>query len=435
MKRYVVPQFSWYEDKELSLEFPEEWDVEFHPVPGDRWNPLSADEIAAAIRGPVDSPPLREMARGKQRVVILFDDISRPTPTHALLPPIIEELHAAGVSDDQIQFIVALGAHGAHSRLEFAMKLGADIVERYPVYNHNCYENTVVIGRTSRGNEIAVNAEYWDADLKIGIGAVLPHPYNGFSGSGKIVVPGVANIETIAATHYSASVGARRKGLNPVSGLGKWEQSEMRGEVEEIAGFAGPDFLVQVLTGTRRQVIGVTAGHPVSAYRTAVAKALRAYGTAKATGMDVVVANAGVKSCEGVIALLMGIQSLKENGGDVVVVAHSPMGQIAHYLLGPFGKSRAAGRFCSRGKSVAGHNGRIVIFSPYPSRADGDWFGPADKVFRATTWSRVMDLLGDRGMGTRVAVYEDATMMYFADDRPAREGEASPRVDRPMGVQ
>jgi len=415
MKKFVLPQYAWYEDKEIPIEFPEDWLVDFHSVPGDRWPALNAEDIGAKIRSPVGSPRLSEMARGKQGVVILFDDISRPTPTYDLVPSLLEELHAGGIKDDQIQFIAALGAHGAHSRIEFAKKLGGDIVRRYPVYNHNPYENNVVVGKTSKGNEVAVNSEYWKCDLRIGIGSVLPHPYTGFSGTGKIIVPGISSIETTADTHFEASVGAREKGLNPVTGLGKWEESDMREEVEEIALMAGPDFVLQALVGTRRQLIGLTSGHPVAAYHAAVEQALKAYCTPKASNMDVVVANASAKACEGVIAFLMGVQSLKERGGDVVVISHSPTGQIIHYLLGPFGRTTAAGRFCTRGASFPPNIGRVIVYSPYPSYADAEWFGPTDKVVWATTWQEVLDLLSHHGPGTKVAVYEDATMMYLSE--------------------
>jgi len=141
----------------------------------------------------------------------------------------------------------------------------------------------VIVGKTSKGTQIAVNSEYRRCALRIGIGSVIPHPYTGFSGTGKIVVPGISSIDTIANTHFEASVCAREKGLNPVTGLGKWEDSDMRKEVEEIALMVGPDFVVQALVGTRRQLIGLTSGHPVAAYHAAVEQALKAYVTQKAS--------------------------------------------------------------------------------------------------------------------------------------------------------
>jgi len=87
MKRLVLPQYSWYEDKEIPIEFPDDWIVEFHSVPGDRWPALKAEDIGAKIRSPVGAPRLSEMAHGKQSVVILFDDISHlPQPTIWSLP-------------------------------------------------------------------------------------------------------------------------------------------------------------------------------------------------------------------------------------------------------------------------------------------------------------------------------------------------------------
>ena len=70
-----------------------------------------AGEIRRALGNPIGTPRLGEIARGKKSVVIVVNDITRPTATYRLLPPLLEELRGAGIGDDQILFLVATGTH------------------------------------------------------------------------------------------------------------------------------------------------------------------------------------------------------------------------------------------------------------------------------------------------------------------------------------
>jgi len=150
---------------------------------------LNEESFRKAIRNPIGTPPIRELARNKKSVVILFDDLSRPTKAAEIVPFVLEELAAGGVEEKNIQFICALGAHGAMTAIEFTKKLGADILARFNVYNHNTYENCTYIGKTTRGTPVSLNTEFLNADLKIGIGSIVPHQSAGFGGGAKIILP------------------------------------------------------------------------------------------------------------------------------------------------------------------------------------------------------------------------------------------------------
>src|SRR3990167_6029983 len=70
---------AWYGDRTVTLTFPTGWDVrvmESTALPA-----LTAAQAREALRQPIGTPRLAELARGKQRVAILIDDIMRPTPT------------------------------------------------------------------------------------------------------------------------------------------------------------------------------------------------------------------------------------------------------------------------------------------------------------------------------------------------------------------
>ncbi|GAF92096.1 unnamed protein product, partial [marine sediment metagenome] len=79
------------------------------------------------------------------------DDLSRSTPSAVMIPYVLEELAAAGIPDDSIRFIAAIGAHGSMNGIDFRKKLGDDVMGRFLVYNHNPYENCTPLGPSSRG--------------------------------------------------------------------------------------------------------------------------------------------------------------------------------------------------------------------------------------------------------------------------------------------
>ncbi|MDY6916567.1 MAG: lactate racemase domain-containing protein, partial [Chloroflexota bacterium] len=136
-KTMSVPRQLWFDGGELELEFPDSWDVVPCRMNGHGAARIKDEDIQGVLRTPVGTAPLRELARGKREVAIVFDDLSRPTKAGGLVPHVIGELHAAGVADEAIRFVCATGSHGAHTYEDFKRKLGAGTLDRFAVYNHN----------------------------------------------------------------------------------------------------------------------------------------------------------------------------------------------------------------------------------------------------------------------------------------------------------
>ncbi len=201
MNTIKLPQLDWYGDKKLDLPFPDGWRTEFYNMVGYNRPAMKPAEIKAAITNLIGMPPIRKSARGKDEVVVIFDDMTRVTRVAEIVPFVLEELAQAGIPDNKIRFICALGNHGAVNRLDFCKKLGEEVLTRFPVYNHNPFANCDYVGTTSSGTRIHINAEVMKCDFKIAIGSVVPHPLTGFGGGGKIILPGVASIDTAEALH------------------------------------------------------------------------------------------------------------------------------------------------------------------------------------------------------------------------------------------
>lgn len=405
-----LPELLWYGNSTLDIELPDEWDVELCPMQGALLPGLDVAAMAAAINDPIGAPRLRELARGKERVVIVFDDMTRPTRIDLLGPIVIAELLEAGVKEDNISFVCALGSHGALSQVELRKKVGDDILSRFRVYNHNCYENCVEVGTTKRGTVVKINREVMEADLKIGIGCVTAHAQVGFSGGGKLILPGVAHIDSIA--HYHIEVQAQ----DPQStGLGRFDNNVMRMNIEEAATMAGLDFKIDVLVNNRGEATHVFAGAFLECHAAAVAVAKLHYSTeAKPKDRDLAIANAFCKPNEMTIAYLVGLLRLENYTGTVVIIADAPEGQVVHYMLGRFGKT-----YGGRQYPIAALLPSIdlIIQAPHFDRTFGDWFADPEKIRYTKTWDETLELLKVKhGPGTRVAVLESATMSYHGQD-------------------
>ena len=189
--------FVHYGDKRIELELPNGWN--FVPIPSFRKvQPL--DGVEKRISETIASALKRKPPRGN--AVIICDDKTRRTPAHKVLPTVLDELNKSGVNDQDITLIAALGSHSEMTENDMERKAGSEVIERIQFKNHD-YESPdlVNVGKTSRGTPIWINNEVIHADTRIGIGSVFPHALAGFSGGGKIVLPGVAGKETLGFNH------------------------------------------------------------------------------------------------------------------------------------------------------------------------------------------------------------------------------------------
>jgi len=406
---------AFFGDEEIELVFPENWAVQECRIAGHDKPPLSDDEMRRALQKPFGTPRLGEMVKKDNQVCILFDDLPKPTPVSRIAPFVLEELHGGGVSDEQIRFICAPGTHRPLIYPEFAAKLGKEIVEKYPVYNHTIWENVVNMGKTSRGTPVHVNREFASCDLRIAIGSIFPHPLAGFGGGGKIIMPGICGIETIDYHH---------KNMEKNCALGRVDDNIFRLDLEEAARLAGLHFKVDAVLNNRREVVGLFAGDLVEEHRAGVELARQVYRTETVADADVLVLNSYPDECQLVRSMGCIPASLHE-GGDVVIITHSHEGQNLHQWNSRFGKDYGGRGYTP--EHVSSHiekAAKIIVVAPHLSRYDRDMIGPPEKLTWCKTWAEALaELMGRHGPGTKVGVYPYAPMQVpFATAVETAEG-------------
>jgi lactate racemase len=400
----AVPWGCWGPDATQALPFPARFSVRVNAMRDAA--EVSPASLAAALREPIDAKPLRELAAGARSAVVVVDDITRPTPAHAVLPLVLSEL--AAIPAEHIRILVALGAHRPMVRAELERKLGVAILDTMDVEQHHPYENLIKLGLSSRGTPVRLNRHYCDAELKITVGGVMPHPYMGFGGGAKLVVPGLAGIETLQANHQPAVTGISGGLANP--------DVDARRDVEEIALETGLAFSCNVIVNSRQQIAGFFCGHPVSSHRAAVAFARDVYATATpGAPYDIVCLNAWPKDGEllqignALNCYRTAIEPLLKPDGAVVITACCQLGRGYHSLHGP-------GMRLHRAPSAKGYlEGReVVVFSPHLNERDFRVsFAPAYRLF--TTWDALTAHLDAKYPGSpSVAVFPAAPLQILS---------------------
>ncbi len=404
-----LPQLAWYGDSSLEIDFPASWNVTVCRSSGSGAMALDEEGFRRAFAHPIGSRTIRELARGKNRVAILFDDACRPTPVATILPYVLEELSRAGIVDEQVRFVAALGAHGAMDGVALRRKLGDDIMARFLVYNHNPYELCTPLGTTSRGTPVSINSEVMRCDLKIGIGSIMPHLLTGFSGGPKIILPGVASIESIGVNHNKWGGPGR-------TDIGHCEGNTLKADMDEAARMAGLDIKIDALLNLRREVTALFVGDVVEEHAEGVKAAKVHYATDFVGNCDIVVANCYFKANGIPPAPRVAGPLLKASGGDMVLLVVTPEGQWTHYVSRSFGE-RLGGRTWSPKIGLPKNTSRLTVMAPYPDRTGMDYIAPYNQVNWARTWTEVREMLERTyGRSAKVAVIQDATCQYFPNE-------------------
>ncbi len=227
---------------------PRPWTTRGPPSPP-RWIGLSA------------RPLVGTRAWQSQRAISVCD-ITRPAPNRLTLPPVLRRLHAAGISPDATRIFIATGLHREASAQELQEILGEEIAARYPIVNHDARDLAAHadLGFSSTGTPMQIDRRWVESDLKITLGFIEQHLMAGFSGSRKLIVPGLASQETIKTIHSPRFMREKQ------AVEGSIEENPLHQELVEIATRAGHDFSLDVVLAQGRRIAGVFAGDPRQAH-------------------------------------------------------------------------------------------------------------------------------------------------------------------------
>ena len=322
------------------------------------WNPISAEdkppvsgvndpiqEIRRALDHPIGSPKIEELTRPGMEVVLLFDDLQRPTPVHLALPEILNRLNRAGIPDERITGICAVGTHSILTLEQLEKKVGKEFFSRLQgrIFSHDPHaSDNVTIGKTHRGTLVEVNRRVAFADLIIGVGECMPHPIAGYGGGCKIIMPGVCSYRSVADHHYTW-MRHRSSKVNVMEGNSFYEEIVDGGRLARLA------FKLDFIINEKREVIRAFAGDPVAEHREASRYAASLYLVPLPKMADITITAAfpmeiGVQSTK---ALTMAGFCTRSGGAIIWVAPQKEAGPIMP-LIKEMASSESAGDFHRR---------------------------------------------------------------------------------------
>lgn len=220
-----------------------------------------AEEVfLEACRKPVGCPPLCEIIKETDRVVVATSDGTRAVPNNLLIPWLLKALPCPA---ENVTVVLGTGTHRPNTPEEIAAMFGSETAKKVRIINHNCFEpsENLRVGCTSTGGETFLNKDYVEADKRIVLGFIEPHFFAGFSGGAKGIVPAIASRDTIFHMHSAKLI------ADPKSTWGILDDNPLRQEIEEMVGLCPPDFMINVTLNLRKEISALFAGHYQAAHR------------------------------------------------------------------------------------------------------------------------------------------------------------------------
>ena len=218
--------------------------------------------VREAMANPYGSAKLSELARGKNKVVLIASDHTRPVPSRVIVPPMLAEIRE-GNPDADITILIATGCHRYTTREELVAKFGEEIVDNEKIVVHvsTDEDSLVTIGTLPSGGTLRINKLAAEADLLVSEGFIEPHFFAGFSGGRKSVLPGICSRETVMANHCSEFI------ASPYARTGVLEGNPIHKDMLYAARAAKLAYIVNVVIDEKKQAIYAVAGDVEAAHK------------------------------------------------------------------------------------------------------------------------------------------------------------------------
>lgn len=356
-------------------------------------------EVERALNEPIGTRRLSEIAKAGDKAAVVVDDATRATPSYLMVPPILDELNKAGVKDEDITVIFGCGTHRPVTPEEMKTLVGEETLERVKTISHDCRaKNLVNVGKTKTlGTKVYVNKVFAEADVKVLTGDVGLHFFAGYGGGRKSVLPAISGIETIQHNHAAI--------LHPKARTGILEGNPVHEDMVEAARLAEPDFVLNIVTSSKGELVRALAGDLEKAHAEGVRLVDEMYKVSIERRAKIVVVSPGghpfdidlYQAYKGVDCALKAVK----RGGVIIWVAECPEGhgsQVFYEWMTKFKELKQMETEIKRRFKIGGHKAyylvkalqkvKIILVSTLP-----DYY--AANVFKLKTARAVNDALNN----------------------------------------
>lgn len=302
------------------------------------------DLITQSLNNPIDSKPIEQLVRAKQKTLIIIPDKTRACGARVFLPPFIAGLNRLGVADSDVRILLANGSHASQTTEEIEKIVGFEILERIEISEHDSMNSgeLVFLGTTKFGTPVAINRRILEAECVIVAGTALHHYFAGYGGGPKMINPGCAGYETITKNH-ALTIDSSNGMLHPKCRAGILKGNPVQEDIKDSMRFVKVDFLLETILTERGEIAEMVCGDLFKAHEEACEIVDAHYKVAIQEKADLVVVSCGgfpkdINFIQAHKSIQNAFQAVKE-GGVILVLAECGQGIGSETFLDWFGYS------------------------------------------------------------------------------------------------
>lgn len=293
--------------------------------------------VREAINNPINSPKLEDLVKGKNKIVIISSDHTRPVPSHITMPIYLETIRKGNPSAD-ITILIATGMHRPTTKEELINKYGEKIVREEKIVVHNAYndEDMTFKGILPSGGELWLNKIACEADLLVSEGFIEPHFFAGFSGGRKSVLPGIASKKTVLWNHNAKFI------ASPYSRSGSLKDNPIHKDMVYAAKAANLKYILNVVINSEKKIIYAVSGDLEEAHKVGCDFVLSLAKVDSVKSDIVITSNGGYPLDQNMYQTVKGLSSGEAcvNDGGVTIIASSCVdghgGEFFYHLLADY---------------------------------------------------------------------------------------------------
>ena len=293
--------------------------------------------VREAINNPINSPKLEDLVKGKNKIVIISSDHTRPVPSHITMPIYLETIRKGNPSAD-ITILIATGMHRPTTKEELINKYGEKIVREEKIVVHNAYndEDMAFKGILPSGGELWINKIACEADLLVSEGFTEPHFFAGFSGGRKSVLPGIASKKTVLWNHNAKFI------ASPYSRSGSLKDNPIHKDMVYAAKAANLKYILNVVINSEKKIIYAVSGDLEEAHKVGCDFVLSLAKVDSVKSDIVITSNGGYPLDQNMYQTVKGLSSGEAcvNDGGVIIIASSCVdghgGEFFYHLLADY---------------------------------------------------------------------------------------------------
>ena len=276
--------------------------------------------VRQALENPVGTPKLSVLAKGKEKVVLLASDHTRPVPSKVIVPQMLAEIRK-GNPDAGITILVSTGCHRVTTNEELTSKFGNEIMQNEKIIVHDCDHSEMVnMGKLPSGGNLVLNKIAMDADLLVAEGFIEPHFFAGFSGGRKSVMLGIAARETVSYNHNAEFI------VHPCTRTGIVHGNPIHNDMLYAARKAKLAFICNVVINSKKDAIFAVAGDVEAAHAAGREFLSRNCRVAKVPADIVITTNGGYPLDQNIYQAVKGMTAAEatvKKDGVIIMLAKS----------------------------------------------------------------------------------------------------------------